>query len=68
MNEELRKLRKSMDLAEAKIPFLKEGVDEVDEAFKTIDADLEAFVDVYDETQRRNEERIERLEKHVDLT
>ena len=68
MNEELKKLRKSMNLAEAKIAFLKEGEDGLHDEFKNINADLDAFIDIYNETQKRNEERFERLEKHVGLS
>ncbi|GEM_PF-1925305 len=67
MNEELKKLKRSTNLAKTKISFLKESVDDLYEAFKTVNTDLGAFIDVYNETQRRNEERFDRLEKHVGL-
>ena len=67
MNEELKKLRRSVNVAEAKIAFLKEGVDGLGEAFKDISADLDDFITIYSETQQRNEERFERIEKHIGL-
>ena len=67
MNEELEKLRRSVNVAEAKIAYLKEGVDGLGQAFKDISADLDAFITVYEEVQQRNEERFARLEKHVGL-
>ena len=67
MNEELNKLRRSVNAAEAKIAFLKEGVDGLGEAFKNISNDRDAFITIYDETQQRNEQRFERSEKHVGL-
>ena len=67
MNEELKKLRRSVNVAEAKIAFLKEGIDGLSQAFKDISTDLDAFIDIYNTTQQKNEERFTRLEKHVGL-
>lgn len=67
MNEELKKLKRSVNVAEARIAFSKEGVDGPGEAFKDISADLDDFITVYSETQQRNEERFERTEKHIGL-
>ena len=44
MNEELKKLRRSVNAAEAKIVFLREGVDGLGGAFKDISNDLDAFI------------------------
>lgn len=67
MNDELKKLRRSVNVAEAKIAFLKEGVDGLSEAFKDISADLYAFITIYEDAQQRNEDRFERIEKHIGL-
>ena len=44
MSEELKQLRRSVNVAEAKIAFLKEGVDGLAEAFKDISHDLDSFI------------------------
>ncbi|WKN40479.1 hypothetical protein [Tunicatimonas pelagia] len=43
-----------MNLAEAKIAFLKEGVNGLHEVFKAVSTNLDAFIDVYNETQQQN--------------
>ncbi|MGB3588527.1 MAG: hypothetical protein WBA23_18415 [Tunicatimonas sp.] len=68
MNEELNKLRRSVKMLEAKSASFKEGVDGLHNAFEVFSTDLDAFINVYNETQQRNEERLNRLEKHLGLS
>ena len=67
MEEELKKLRRSVNVAEAKTTSFKEGVDGLGEAFQDISADLDGFIEAFNAIQERNEERFKRIEKHIGL-
>ena len=67
MMEELHKLRQSIKIANAKISYLSEGFKDLEDSFETISTDLDAFVQVYEISQQKVEERLQRLEKHVGL-
>lgn len=67
MNEAIKNLQRSMKVVQAKVAFLKEGVDGLNTAVDDMSADLDIFVDVYNESQQRNEDRLDRIEKHVGL-
>ena len=65
--EELHKLRQSINVANAKISYLSEGFKDLKDSFETISTDLDAFIQVYEISQQKVEERLQRLEKHVGL-
>ena len=54
-------------MAEAKIAFLRDGFNDLSQAFQDISADLDAFIEVYSTNQKRVDERLDRIEKHVGL-
>jgi len=65
--EELRKLKQSVAMANAKISYLSDGFKELKDQFETIGHDLDAFIDVFEITQDKVEKRLDRIEKHVGL-
>jgi hypothetical protein len=67
MMEELQKLKKSMALANAKISYLSDGFKELKEQFEAIGEDLDAFIDVFETSQQKINDRLKRIERHVGL-
>ena len=67
MNEELKKLRKSVQMLEAKMKYHHENARAMKDIVKEMGKDLDAFINVYSETQQRNEDRLERIERYVGL-
>jgi len=61
--EELRKLKQSVAMANAKISYLSEGFKELKDQFETVGHDL----DVFEMTQEKVESGLKRIEKHVEL-
>ena len=67
MNEELKKLRKSIKMLEAKMEFQKENSQQMFEVTRQIGQDLDNFIEVYSIEMEKIDKRFERLEKHVGL-
>ena len=65
--EELRKLRKSINVANAKISYLSDGFKDLKESFNSITHDLDLFIEVYETNQSDVEKRLSKLEKHLGL-
>ncbi|MEM9833467.1 MAG: hypothetical protein AAF944_22740 [Bacteroidota bacterium] len=55
MNEELKKLRKSVKMLEAKMEFHHENAKAMKDIVEEMGSDLDAFIDVYNDVQQRNE-------------
>ena len=67
MNEELKKLRKSIKMLEAKMEFQKENTQQMFEITRQIGQDLDDFIEVYSIEMEKIDKRFARLEKHVGL-
>ena len=67
MNEELKKLRKSIKMLEAKMEFQKENTQQMFEITQQIGQDLDSFIEVYSIEMEKIDKRFARLEKHVGL-
>lgn len=67
MNEELKKLRKSIKMLEAKMEFQKENTQQMYEITRQIGQDLDDFIEVYSIEMEKIDKRFARLEKHVGL-
>ena len=67
MHEELKKLRKSIKMLEAKMEFQKENTRQMFEITRQIGQDLDDFIEVYSIEMEKIDKRFERLEKHVGL-
>ena len=67
MNEELKKLRKSIKMLEAKMEFQRENSRQMFEITQQIGQDLDDFIEVYSLEMKKIDKRFARLEKHVGL-
>ncbi len=67
MNEEFKQLKKRIQLLEAKMSFHAENAQEMVGILKDMQYDIDAIMEVNEEVQKKNEERFERIEKHVGL-
>ena len=67
MNEELKKLRQSIQMLQTKMEFQRENSQAMSDIVEQMGHDLDAFITIYNDTQQRNEERLSRLESHVGL-
>lgn len=67
MNDELKKLRQSVNVLKAQMSYMRESTQKAEKAIEDVSVDLDAFIDVYVADQKKVEERLERLEKHVGL-
>ena len=63
MNEEIKKLKRSVNLVDAKLSFMHEQFGELTTLFKDVVHDVDALADVVGD----HEERLVKLEKHVGL-
>ena len=63
MSEEIKKLKSSINLVDAKLSFMHEQFGELKMLFKDVVADVDAIADLVGD----HEERIRKLEKHVGL-
>lgn len=66
--EELQRLKKSINLANAKISYLSQGFQDLKVHFDDISSDLDAFVDIYEDSQNKVDERLSKIEKHIGLS
>ena len=66
--EELQRLKKSINLANAKISYLSQGFQELEVHFEDISSDLDAFVNIYEASQNKVDERLDKIEKHIGLS
>ena len=62
MNEELERLRASVQSVKVGTSFLKDGFTRLDERVGAMADDLDAFIDVYVKNYTKLEERVTRLE------
>ena len=67
MNEELKKLRQSLQMLQAKMEFQRENSQAMSDIVEQMGYDLDAFITIYNDTQQRNDERLSRLEKPTGL-
>ena len=74
INEQLKKIRQSINVVQAKVAFQKEAAEALQVAVEDLGHDFDGFIEVFDAVQRdhqerfsRYEERFARLEKHVGL-
>ncbi len=63
MENEIKKLKRSINLVSAKLSFIHEQFGEL----KTLFEDVEADVDVLTEMVGSHEERISKIEKHLNM-
>ncbi len=67
MNEEIKKLRQSINTVNAKVSFLREGVVDLEKSVKDLTADLDSFIEIFVQYKEEVDKRFERIEKHVGL-
>lgn len=67
MNDEIKKLRQSINTVNAKVSFLREGVVDLEKSVKELTSDLDAFIEVFVQYKEQVDQRFERIEKHVGL-
>ncbi len=63
MDEELKKIRRSLNVLPAKVAFQREAAEKVEEAVGDLSHDFDAL----DAVQSSNEKRFKRIEKHIGL-
>lgn len=63
MNEEIKKLKRSINLVDAKLSFMHEQFGELKTLFKDVVHDVDALADMVGD----HEERLTKLEKHIGL-
>ena len=63
MNEEIKKLKRSVNLVDAKLSFMHEQFGELKTLFKDVVADVDALADVVG----NHEERLAKIEKHLNI-
>ncbi|MEM6842603.1 MAG: hypothetical protein AAF944_12830 [Bacteroidota bacterium] len=66
MNEELKKIRKSINVLQAKVAFQREASQAVEKAVGDLAEDVDSFIEAFDAIQQRNEERFRRVEQRLD--
>ena len=66
-NEELKKIRQSINVLQAKVSFQREAAQAVEKAVEDLSHDFDGFIEAFDAIQQRNEERFKRIEKHIGL-
>lgn len=67
MEEEIKKLKQSINTVNAKVSFLREGVIDMEKSVKELTTDLDAFIEVFVQYRENVDKRFERIEKHVGL-
>lgn len=68
MDEEFKaNVRRSLNLVNAKISFLKEGVEGLGDAFKDLDQDLTEYMDYTTNELTNHRKRLDAIEKHLNL-
>ena len=67
MEEEIKKLKRSINTVNAKVSFLRDGVVDLEKSVKELTTDLDAFIDVFVQHREDVNRRFERIEKHVGL-
>lgn len=66
MNEELKKIRQSINVLQAKVSFQREASQAVEKAVEDLAQDMDSFIEAFDAIQQRNEERFRRVEQRLD--
>jgi hypothetical protein len=61
MKNKIAQIDRRFTTVEAKISFLKEGVDELGNAFKDLNEDFNSFIDLYVQQQDKVNERLNRI-------
>lgn len=67
MEEEIKKLKRSINAVNAKVGFLREGVIDLEKSVKELTTDLDAFIEVFVQYREDVNKRFDRIEKHVGL-
>ncbi|MFP4088671.1 MAG: hypothetical protein ACLFT3_00060 [Cyclobacteriaceae bacterium] len=67
MKNKIAQINRRFSTVEAKISFLKEGVDELGNAFRDLNDEFNGFIDLYVQQQEKVDERLNRIEKHIGL-
>ena len=67
MEEEIKKLKRSINTVNAKVGFLREGVVDLEKSVKELTTDLDAFIEVFVQYREDVNKRFDRIEKHVGL-
>ncbi|MEM8894911.1 MAG: hypothetical protein AAGC88_10060 [Bacteroidota bacterium] len=65
--EELKQLKQSVNVASAQIGFLSQGFKALQENFQDISSDLDAFIEVYEASQRKIDVRLNKIEEHIGI-
>lgn len=65
--EELQRLMKSINLANDKMRYLGQGFQDLKVHFEDISSDLDAFINIYEASQNKVNERLDKIEKHIGL-
>ena len=66
MKNKIAQINRRFNTVEAKISFLKEGLDELGNVFKDLNEDFNGFIDLYVQQQDKVDERLSRI-KHIGL-
>lgn len=66
-NEQLKKIRQSINVLQAKVSYQREAAQAVEKAVEDLSIEFDGFIEVFSDVQQRNEERFERIEKHIGL-
>ena len=66
-NEQLKKIRQSINVLQAKVSYQREAAQAVEKAVENLSIEFDGFIEVFGDVQQRNEERFERIEKHIGL-
>ena len=67
MEEQLKAFKKRIQLLEAKMEYQKENSAAMSQILRDMGHDIDAMIETSNQVQQRNEERFERIEKHVGL-
>ena len=67
VEERVGEVEKSSRIVTAKLSYLKEGVQELNDSIRAVGDDLDGFVEFFADEQRNVRERLTRLEEHTGL-
>ena len=67
ISEELKKIRRSINVVQAKVAFQKDAAEATQKAVEDLGHDFDSFIDAFDAVQQLNEARFTKIEKHIGL-
>ena len=67
VEERVGEVEKPSRVVTAKLSYLKEGVQELNDSIRVVGDDLDGFVEFFADEQRNVRERLTRLEEHTGL-